>query len=1135
MKKLFLTTLMAVSAAFGYAQTPYWSYGFDNGALTDGVGNDDLTQNGSSLSTVADRFSNADDAVLLGGDVLEGGSGNPNSSFSVSFWVKDVVNDATLRIMVDQFTDHGYSIRLENGLVKAVSRMAYYSGSSGWQPLWSGTVTQTSSTNIADGNWHHIVYTARKYGPSGSTYSYEYKLYIDGAQEAANVANVNTLPPAGHRGIDPAAILHVGNNSSGTYPYENTIDDIAFFSTNLSAAQVTDLYNARPAQVIYVDEDASGANDGSSWTDAFVSLKDATDYATVAGDEIWVAEGTYTPHASTRTESFRIMPGVSLYGGFNGTETSLSQRDWRSYETVLSGDLNGNDNSNVAWSEGTRSENSYRVVVLDDAGSNTLIDGVTISGGHANHSSDNNYNRGAAIRMENAANSIDVRNCIIENNVANLASGVMAEFNSSSAHTANIENCIFRNNVSRYGSSYMVSVLAGTGTATVSNCLMKENQAIDLPVGDGFSGPGGFLDSRAGSTLNAEVVNCTFIGNVNTGTHSANSETSTIAARRHGGTFNLTVANCVFDGNTASKSIGRMNTTNCPNTALLVNNVRPDVASTVCSTSSISETALAPTLDADGRPLAGSNTIDGGANSYAVGTEDIDGNTRILAGTIDIGAFEFDPNGCNQPSITTQPADETVCEGSAATFTISASGDGLTYQWRRDGQNISGATSSSYSIASAATSAAGDYTVVVTGTCGAETSSVAELVVNAETSITTHPIDEIICEGAGVTFSVSATGDNLSYQWKKGGTPIAAAWSDTYVIGTATVWEAGNYTVEVTGTCGSVTSNVAELIVNSPTTITSQPQGLDQCQNTTATFSVGVTGANISYQWQLDGQDLSGQTFPNLNVNGVDQTDEGDYTCIVTGACGVETSDVAPLNVLEATAISIQSTNQSICEGGDFSFSVVAAGSNLTYQWQLGGVDMNGETSGFISFTNVGPTLAGSYTVDVSGDCGAVSSNAMVLTVTETPEPVISENGGMLETGVFDTYQWYLDGNLLNGETNATVAVGAPGDYTVEVTENGCTGTSAPYTPMTVGIEENTSVSISTYPNPFNDILNLNLEAFEGQLELEVMDMTGRVVFTSVENAAQIQLNLYELTAGAYALSVRGEDGKVAVSRLIKN
>lgn len=96
--------------------------------------------------------------------------------------------------------------------------------------------------------------------------------------------------------------------------------------------------------VIYVDADATGLADGSSWADAFIDLQDALDVAQ-AGDEIWVAEGVYKPDRGTgdRGMSFEMVCGASIYGGFAGDETCRDERDWNKHRTVLSGDLNGDD------------------------------------------------------------------------------------------------------------------------------------------------------------------------------------------------------------------------------------------------------------------------------------------------------------------------------------------------------------------------------------------------------------------------------------------------------------------------------------------------------------------------------------------------------------------------------------------------------------------------------------------------------------------------------------------------------------------------------------------------------------------------------------------------------------------------
>src|SRR5690606_22541633 len=97
---------------------------------------------------------------------------------------------------------------------------------------------------------------------------------------------------------------------------------------------------------IYVDADAGGAANGSSWTDAYTTLQDAL-AESVAGQEVWVAAGTYRPDAGAgqtagdRAEAFRLTSGVEVYGGFSGTETSLDQRDWAAHVAYLSGTFGG--------------------------------------------------------------------------------------------------------------------------------------------------------------------------------------------------------------------------------------------------------------------------------------------------------------------------------------------------------------------------------------------------------------------------------------------------------------------------------------------------------------------------------------------------------------------------------------------------------------------------------------------------------------------------------------------------------------------------------------------------------------------------------------------------------------------------
>src|SRR5262249_15489933 len=151
------------------------------------------------------------------------------------------------------------------------------------------------------------------------------------------------------------------------------------------------------------------------------------------------------------------------------------------------------------------------------------------------------------------------------------------------------------------------------------------------------------------------------------------------------------------------------------------------------------------------------------------------------------------------PAISNSPANQTVCAGQSATFMVTATGTSLTYQWRKNGTSISGATGSSYSIASVVSADAGSYDVVVSGTCSPATA--ASLTVNAPPAISNQPADRTACVGQTATFSVVATGTNLTYQWRKNGTNISGATGSSYTIASAVSADGGSYDVVVNGTC----------------------------------------------------------------------------------------------------------------------------------------------------------------------------------------------------------------------------------------------------------------------------------------------------------------------------------------------
>jgi hypothetical protein len=231
---------------------------------------------------------------------------------------------------------------------------------------------------------------------------------------------------------------------------------------------------------------------------------------------------------------------------------------------------------------------------------------------------------------------------------------------------------------------------------------------------------------------------------------------------------------------------------------------------------------------------------------------------------------------------------------------VASSGAGtLKYQWQKDGANISGATSATYSITSPASGDVGKYTCVVTGDCGTATSNAAALTINAAPSISTQPASVTTCAGNPASFTVAASGTgSIKYQWQKDGTNISSANSATYTISSASTPNAGKYTCIITGDCGSVTSNGATLSITAPPTITTQPIDQSIPIGNSVTFSVQATGTNLSYQWRKNGVNIANANSATYTIAKVSSADAVAYSCSVTaGGCGSVTSKSAYLSV----------------------------------------------------------------------------------------------------------------------------------------------------------------------------------------------------------------------------------------------
>ena len=258
---------------------------------------------------------------------------------------------------------------------------------------------------------------------------------------------------------------------------------------------------------IFVDADATGANNGTSWADAFTELHAATALAGY-GAQIWIAEGTYHPTAGTdRNISFQIDNGVEIYGGFAGGETSISQRDWVANPTILSGDIG---------TAGTKNDNSYVIVNYPNSSTTGKMDGVIIQDGYA----DGTYQINGAGILINAfalANdgAIQFSNIVFQNNYASGSGGaVYMEAGNGGSLKPNFELCQFLNNASGSsgGAVYHSAYNNGSITSTFSKCTFFQNMAME-------SGAGVFNHGGNGGNCVPSFTHCDFEANASDNGH----------------------------------------------------------------------------------------------------------------------------------------------------------------------------------------------------------------------------------------------------------------------------------------------------------------------------------------------------------------------------------------------------------------------------------------------------------------------------------------------------------------------------------------------------------------------------------------------------------------------------------------
>jgi hypothetical protein len=389
--------------------------------------------------------------------------------------------------------------------------------------------------------------------------------------------------------------------------------------------------------------------------------------------------------------------------------------------------------------------------------------------------------------------------------------------------------------------------------------------------------------------------------------------------------------------------------------------------------------------------------------------------------------------GVTVPTITTQPANESVVLGSPVTFMIASSGTSpLSYAWSLNG-SATGTNSSTLTFTPVAANQGAQIVCMVSNAYGSATSQTASLTINFVPAITTPLANQSVTLGQTATFTTVATGSApLSYSWTKAGVSVGTN-SPTYTTAPTTSADNGaSIAVKVTNAYGSASSS-ATLAINFPPAIQTQPTSQTITYGSPVTFAVVATGTGtLSYAWSKNGVAISGATAASYTYTPSVADNQASFTVLVTSTYGSTTSSAAILTVLTVPTISTQPANTSAVLGQSATFSVVAAGSApLLYSWTQAGVTVGSNSPTFTTAPTTSASNGNVINVTVKNAAGQITSANATLTVdfpvtlTQQPASVTVLAGAtasfsVTATGTNLSYQWQRNGANIAGATSAS-------------------------------------------------------------------------------------------------------------------
>jgi hypothetical protein len=514
------------------------------------------------------------------------------------------------------------------------------------------------------------------------------------------------------------------------------------------------------------------------------------------------------------------------------------------------------------------------------------------------------------------------------------------------------------------------------------------------------------------------------------------------------------------------------------------------------------------------------------------------------------------------PSVSIATANTTICAGTSVTFTATPTNGGTapTYQWKLNGVNI-GAGSATFIID---TLHNGDVvSCVLNSNAGCATVSTATsnsitMIVNPTVTptISISTANATVCSGSTVVFTSTITngGSAPHYQWLVDG---SNAGRDTSVFSSSTLTNGAVVSCVLTSSaaCASpatgTSSNVVITVLPTVVPVVSIAASQNNiCSGTAITFTASPTngGTTPHYQWLLNGANVGTDSigFTGASFN------NGDTVSVIltsSDACSnPHTAQSVGIVVIVSRAqtpsVSITTADSTtICAGTRITFTATPTngGANPTYQWQVNGTAITGATGSIYATDSLhnGDSVSCVLTSSLGCVTGSIAtSNHVRIAVNAIPQvPVISQSADTLISSAAAGNQWILGGNDIAGATAPRYTAVQSGSYSVRVTQNGCSATSAPYSFIHTAIDEVTLKDmVKVYPTPFTDHFTIAVEGnahLSDQWTYYITDARGREIARGTIMDQSTTVYMTDHAAGVYLVHI-GSRNQGAVWKVIK-